>query len=475
MTAIDTPEARGRVGLAWVDITPPVGIYHRMWGAATHDRATGVHRPLRATALWIEPAGDRPRALVALDHCLMDGSEIGRIREAVAAAAGLDAAHVLVTLSHTHGAGLMSRTRASFPGGDLIGPYLDEVARQSGAAARQAREQATSATLVFGAGRCSLAAQRDFFDKVHKHFVCGYNPGAEADDTLLVTRIVADDGRTLGSLVNYACHPTTLAWENTLISPDYVGALRETVEAQTGAPCLFLQGASGDLGPREGYVGDARVADRNGRQLGFCALATLEALPPPGSRFVYRGPVVSGAILGDWRYQPMDTGERTAKQAWRAESWREPLPYRPELPTLEQTRRERTQWEAEQSQAQEKGDAVRVRDCRARVEQMTRQIMRLELLPPGKTYPLAVDVWRWGDSLWVFVPGEHYQSLQSTLRRRFPDRPMMIVTLTGDWQPGYVPPASTYGYGIYQESIAAVAAGSAELLIEAITRRIRGT
>ena len=40
-------------------------------------------------------------------------------------------------------------------------------------------------------------------------------------------------GRTLGTIVNYACHPTTLAWQNTLVSPDYVGALREVVEHST--------------------------------------------------------------------------------------------------------------------------------------------------------------------------------------------------------------------------------------------------
>ena len=37
--------------------------------------------------------------------------------------------------------------------------------------------------------------------------------------------------------VGYAAHPTSLAWENTLISPDYPGALREVVETATGAPC----------------------------------------------------------------------------------------------------------------------------------------------------------------------------------------------------------------------------------------------
>ena len=70
--------------------------------------------------------------------------------------------------------------------------------------------------------------------------------------------------------------------------------MRELVEDATGKPCVFLQGASGDLGPREGYVGDSAVADRNGRQLGHAVLATLESMPPPGTRYCYRGPLVSG-------------------------------------------------------------------------------------------------------------------------------------------------------------------------------------
>ena len=86
--------------------------------------------------------------------------------------------------------------------------------------------------------------------------------------------------RLLGTIVNYACHPTTLAWQNTLISPDYVGALRQAVEEQTGAPCVFLQGASGDLGPREApsIVGKAmRLLASDGIDLG--TLATRAAMP----------------------------------------------------------------------------------------------------------------------------------------------------------------------------------------------------
>ena len=56
-------------GVARRDVTPPVGIYSRSWGAATHDVAEGVHRPLTATAAVFAPLeGDGPTlALVALD------------------------------------------------------------------------------------------------------------------------------------------------------------------------------------------------------------------------------------------------------------------------------------------------------------------------------------------------------------------------------------------------------------------------
>ena len=71
--AVDTPQGFCHFGQARCDITPPVGIYHRMWGAALHDRATGVHRPLLATAVCLEPLAETGRAvIVGLDHCLFE-------------------------------------------------------------------------------------------------------------------------------------------------------------------------------------------------------------------------------------------------------------------------------------------------------------------------------------------------------------------------------------------------------------------
>ena len=485
MKHVDTPQTRCQAGAAQGDITPPVGIYHRMWGAAVHDRATGVHRPLAATVLWLQPSPPTPlpggegsnaakqaQLLVALDHCILDLAEIERIQAAVGQTTGLQPSQVQITLSHTHGAGWMARSRSQFPGGDLIGPYLDDTVKKIAQLAQQAKQALQPATIVYGQGRCSLAAQRDYWDADNKKFVCGFNPKAAADDTVMLARVSGANGKCVATIVNYACHPTTLAWDNTAISPDYVGAMREVIQNAAGAPCLFLQGASGDLGPREGFVGDWAVADRNGRQLGYAALSALESLPPVGTRFIYAGPVVSGTTIGTWKHVPLETDALKKQEAWQLRQWNVDLPYRHDLPVLEETKAAHRKWQQEEEKARTAGDAQKARDCRAMVEQMHRQINRLNVLPAGKVFPFHVNLWRLGDALWILVPGELYQTFQMTLRSRFPERPIIVATLTGDWQPGYLPTASSYGYGIYQEVIAANSAGSLEILIEAIAREI---
>jgi len=484
MPHIDTPQMRGRIGFARADITPPVGIYHRLWGAATHERSTGVHRPLLATAMWLGPLEGDAQLILDLDQCLLDADEIAKIRRRIHEAVPTGLANVLLTVSHTHASGWMSRSREPFPGGELIPEYLKRVTNVCVDLAVKAAENARPASLVFGTGRCSLAAQRDFFDAETNQFVCGFTPEGPTDDTVLVGKAIADDGTVLGTIVNYACHPTTLAWENTLISPDYIGAMRDVVETHSSrhtpcaegphaeradyfAPCLFLQGASGDLGPREGFVGSVEVADRNGRQLGFAALSALESLPPPGTRFAYAGPVVSGATIGTWKHESTN-----ADTTWLWRTITVDLPYRADLPTIEGTKADLAKWKENEEAARMLNDLDLARDCRAHVERMTRQLARLNALPPGPTFPLSVIIGRSGTTFWIFVPGELYHLFQTTLRLRFTDRAVIVVTLTNDWQPGYLPTESSYGKGIYQETIAMLAAGSLERLIERVANEL---
>jgi hypothetical protein len=372
-----------------------------------------------------------------------------------------------VVFSHTHGAGLMGLDRAALPGGDLIPPYLQGLGERAGRLVKQCLAALVPAGIVYGRGHCSLATQRDFWDG--QQFVCGHNPGVPADDSVIVARVTAEDGRVLASIVNYACHPTTLAWENTLISPDYIGAMRELVERETDGPCLFLQGASGELGPREGFVGDTAVADRNGRELGYAALAALTALPAAGTTFVYQGPVVSGATLGAWKHEKIDLD---TKAGWKLQRWQEPLHYRPGQLTVVQVQAELDQFKTAEAAARAAGDEPRAAECRAMAERKTRLLHRLNQLPKGDRYPLQVAVWQMCDAVWVGVQGESYSLLQTELRRRFPERVILVATIAADWGASYLPPRELYDTGIYQESIAVVAAGSLEQLIEAISNHI---
>lgn len=461
--------------MARCDITPPVGIYHRMWGAATHERATGIHRPLSATALVFAPpegGEEAVQVLVAVDLCLLWAREMETLLTTVSQRTGLPREQLAVTFSHTHAAGLMGLERASLPGGELIPAYLDRLAGSVADIVAEALRSLQPVVLTYATGRCALAAHRDFWDAASGQFVCGFNPEGGGDDTVLVARITDAHDRLVATVVNYACHPTTLAWANTLLSPDYPGALREVVEQATGAPCVFLQGASGDLGPREGFVGDVRVADRNGRQLGHAALAALEGMPPPRTRFCYTGPVISGATLGSWAHLPLDEAALACRKRWRVRRWTVDLPYRSDLPDAEATRREREDWLAAEQQARRAGDEVRARDCRAMVERMDRRLTRVGTLPPGPTFPFPITLWQTGDAFWLALEAEPYNVLQRSLRERCAGHPLLVAVLTNGSRPSYLPARDLYGKGIYQESIAVLAPGSLEQLIDTIGEQL---
>ncbi|MDA1314732.1 MAG: neutral/alkaline non-lysosomal ceramidase N-terminal domain-containing protein [Acidobacteria bacterium] len=475
--SVEPKQSLVQVGVARGDVTPPVGIYHRMWGAATHDRSTGIHRPLTATVLSIAPedtSGKTQRKIiVSLDHCLLWTVEMRTLLDRVAQRAKVDRDCITVFFSHTHAAGLMGLERCELPGGDVIPQYLDDIASEIARLVRAAISTAQSASMSYGTGRCSLATNRDYFDVEQSGYVCGYNPDGIADDTVVVARVTGTTGESLATIVNYACHPTTLAWDNTLISPDYVGAMREVIESSTGAPCFFIQGASGDIGPREGFVGNVAVADRNGRQLGYAALAALEAVTPAKERLVYAGAVVSGATIGTWQYQAQSNEQLRLASAWRSAICEVDLPFRDDLPRRDELLEDQRRRLADEQTARAADDPQRAREARAMAERATRRLVRVEHLDEGDTFPYRAELWRVGDAIWIPLDGEHYNVLQRRLRERFPEYTLIIGTLANGSCVWYLPDAESYGKGLYQEEASILARGSLEKLTEALVETIQ--
>jgi hypothetical protein len=248
--------------------------------------------------------------------------------------------------------------------------------------------------------------------------------------------------------------------------------MREIVETATRAPCLFLQGASGDLGPVFGYVGDTTVADQNGRQLGHAVMSALESMPPPGVRLEYEGIVVSGANIGVWRRSAIGPDALRSRAAWGRKRLVCELPYRGGLPDREACLATLAQWRGEEARADAAGDAGSARECRARAERVQRELLRVENLPAGRAFPLPITILRTGDVIWIALEGEHYQELQLALRRKFAGTPVVVATLANGSRCAYLPSASAYGKGIYQESIAVLAQGCLERVIERLEQEV---
>jgi len=467
------PVARLRAGVARREITPPVGIFSRCWGAALHEAAEGVHRPFFATALALEPldqASAKPQVILSIDLGWLEPPETEEMLARFRAAGALEGAQLLTLLSHTHAGANLSMGVSDRPGAELIRPYFDQMVDTASEAVREALGRTEPVWMSFGAGGCDLAVNRDLWDEEFGEYVCGFNPDGTADDTVMVGRVSRDDGSVLATLVNYSCHPTSLGPGNRLLSPDYIGAMREIVESSVGGLCLFALGASAETTPRESYSAEVAVADRNGRQLGFAAASALLSLLPPGKEMAYSGPVISGATLGAWECRDVSGGALKSAETLRSVTLPLEVPLKPiESPEALQQRYEGARQALEEAQAE--GDAIPIRNATAMLERARRQLARKPHLPTGGVLPYDLWLWQIGDAFLVGVRGEPHSLLQTELRRRFPDRPIFVAALTNGTI-AYLLPRDRYGIGLYQDWVSSTGPGGLEMILEAATRQI---
>jgi len=245
-----------RAGAAGADITPEGHL--PMWGyGARHAMLSdGALDPLLARAVVIA-AGNDKLALVGMD--LGRGpteAMMQQIREALREKAGIE--HVLICGSHTHHGPVIELTdREGFGRGKfddavayaekLPGMLIDVILRAD-AALQPAR---------IGVAKKDLDYNRN------RHTKRRPKP---TDPMLAVVRLDRLDGQPIVVIANYAAHPVMTNVRILKFSADYPGFMRRKVEAELGAPCVFMQGAAGDMSPNPGE-------DRHGPQAFGEALA----------------------------------------------------------------------------------------------------------------------------------------------------------------------------------------------------------
>jgi hypothetical protein len=160
------PSFRGRIGIARADITPPVGIYARNWGAANHDVARAIHRPLTLTAMTLTGA-DGGRSLIFVDTDLGWWKSLQTFRDfqcRLHQSLEVDPANFIFALSHTHSGPPLMDADDSLPGSGVHRTWIKQLFDTTVRAVRQALESQFAAMIEWHVGRCSLATNRDLPD-----------------------------------------------------------------------------------------------------------------------------------------------------------------------------------------------------------------------------------------------------------------------------------------------------------------------
>ncbi len=216
-----------RAGFGRADITPQIGCRLMGYGNRTHG-ATGVHDRLFARALVVADEGGC-WALVACDLRCMNAESVREARQAVERRLAIPASNLFIATTHTH-SGPHDRDAENWqrPLGELVADAV-----QNAYEALQPAQLGSGFGMLYG-----YSINRRWIDR-------------PVDPGVAVVRVDTAEGKPLGLITSFGCHPVVLGYDNYLISADWPGTACRQIEATLGddATCLFLQGGGGNVNP----------------------------------------------------------------------------------------------------------------------------------------------------------------------------------------------------------------------------------
>ncbi|MEQ9379465.1 MAG: hypothetical protein RJP95_01270, partial [Pirellulales bacterium] len=232
-------EAEFQVGVGKAIITPDP-LLPLSGGVGQGVPSTGKQGELTARAMVFQQ-GDTKVAIVQLDLLGFPSVLCDRVRKQVPR---IPAENILIGSTHTHSApdcygfpGLDGKTS-----GDL--DYMDSVCNKAAVAVNAALDSLQAAQLKIATG--------DAQGKIAYNY---YAPELY-DPRMTVIQALTPEGKTIGTLVNYAIHPEVLGNKLGITSPDLVGPLCDKLEADLGGMGMFMNGAQGGM-----ITADNRVLD----------------------------------------------------------------------------------------------------------------------------------------------------------------------------------------------------------------------
>ena len=456
-----------RAGAGRVDITPPLTAPHASWGAQVHVLPDGVEAPLWATALIVDD-GETRAAWIDLDVVIVSRPESDAIRAAVARELDIPAAAVRVTVTHNHAGPPPSAWNWTRQGQAALDGYYALLPEQAAGAARLALQNLRPARVAVGSGESRVAVNRREIAPDGRP-VTGVNPEGVIDPEVFVLRIDDREGGPLAAVVGYTMHPTTLGPTNRLISPDWPGHLKRTVEALTGATCLFAQGATGNIGPGpDGFTDDVGVVRRLGQQIGCEAARVYLGLRLPAVRHRHERVWESGAPLGKWVSEPLAEEEPVVRVLTREVM----LPLIAQPPLVEaQARVDAAQRRLDDLKAAN-APAHEVEAATFVVKRANMALSRARAYGGQERFPVELHLLQIGPAMLAGTEGEPFAEIGLAIKAASPFPATWFGGYTGGWA-GYIPTAGAYPQKGYEVETSPFAPEAAEQLVAETVAALR--
>ena len=449
-------------GVARVDISPKVGVAHAGWGAQTHQVSVGNDMPLHVTALVVTK-DDVELAIVDVDIGIFTNHQDKNIRELISKESGIPFGNIRLAYTHTH-SGPITFGQWIKDGIDLANEWWNTIPAACVKAVVEAKATAQPARTGFGRGSCDVNINRRP-TRDNGELFTGRNWNGAVDHSVDVVSFDDADDNPIATIVNYAMHPTIMAHENQWVTPDFPGPMRSVVEHAVGGLCLFLQGASGNQGPVDGFTGDLRVYRKTGSKLGAEAARVRLGIEPRERKERLEQILASGTDLGIYSNVPTNESDDTVAV----------INVSTDLPSRDVISFKDAQ--AAFDTGEKELESIRVsgaseEDIQKAVSKVMRANIQLNVarLSDANTRDGHIEIiaqsMRIGETVLVSIPVEPFVELAQAVK----ERSSSANTVFSGFSNGHINYLATdiaHEEGGYEVSVSVFAPGSAELAIEA--------
>lgn len=271
-----------RVAFGAVDITPGLGAHKPGW---LRDIVVDTVLDPIFARVAVFADGAAPVALVQLDTLSIRWSTVDALRRRLRETYGFPGERVLVAATHNHCGGPIANC-GEVPRDDAyLAGLVDKVVGLFGELLGNLAEAELGfgRTHEFGLSHNRRVALRDGRTVTHGTFshpdALYYEGPIDPEVGVLAARGL--DGRLLGVVVNFACHPTHHGGTSA-ITAGYPGALARALAAD-GIPSVFLNGACGNLSSGVPACGLSPSLEEMGKTLADDVRRVLEQLSFGGS------------------------------------------------------------------------------------------------------------------------------------------------------------------------------------------------